>query len=66
MHETKRAQLSEHTDLKALSKHPEMQLASQNFTSVCRTILVKAEVRDKFKLITTFRFRRKCFTFFTF
>lgn len=66
MHEIKRAQLWEHADLKALSKHPEMQLASQNFTGVCPIIFTKAEVRDKFKLIIAFRSRRKPFTFFTF
>lgn len=43
-----------------------MQLASHNYTSVCPIILAKAEVRDKFKLITAFRSRRKLFTFFTF
>lgn len=66
MHEIKRAQLSELTDLKALSKHPEMQLASQNFTGVCPIILAKAEVRHKFKLVIAFRCIRKLFTFFTF
>lgn len=65
MHEIKREQ-SAYSDLKALSKHPEMQLGSQNFTGVCPIILAKAEVRDKFVLIITFRFRRKPFTFFTF
>lgn len=65
MHEKNRAQ-SEHNDLKALSKHPEMKLGSQIFTGVCPIILAKAEVRDKFMLIIPFRFKRKLFTFFTF
>lgn len=66
MHKIKRAQLSEHGDLKALLKHPVMPLAYPNFTVLRPIVLAKAQVRDKFKLIIAFRFRRKPFTFFTF
>lgn len=55
------------SDLKALSKHPEMQIASQNFIALSKTLVfAKAEVKDKFPLIIEFRLRSKSFTFFTF
>lgn len=65
MHEIKELNYQS-SDLKALSKYPEVQIASQNFIALSFMVLAKAEVKDKFPLIIAFRLRSKSFTFFTF